>query len=339
MALRIIEIILPQDYKKDVEESLKEREVLDIWQEIISKKRVHIRILVPTGQSEAILDLLEKRFSMIEGFRIILLPVEASIPRPKPEEMSQPESDELKLEKKPASKVIRASREELYADVERTIRLSWVFIVMVILSSIVASIGILRNNVVFIIGAMVIAPVLGPNVALSFATTLGDIHLSRRAIKAIAAGILTALVFSCFIGIVFKVNPDIPELSSRTVVSLGDVVLALAAGSAAALSFASGLFGALIGVMVAVALLPPLVTLGMLIGSGHWDLAFGSLLLFLINLICVNLAGVVTFLAQGIHPLTWWEANRAKRATRIAIFIWAGLLFALVIFIFLSQRT
>ena len=152
-------------------------------------------------------------------------------------------------------------------------------------------------------------------------------------------GVLTAIVFSSLIGMVFEVNPDIPELSSRTVVSLGDVVLALSAGSAAAFSFASGLFGALIGVMVAVALLPPLVTLGMLLGSGQWNLAFGSLLLFLINLICVNLAGVVTFLAQGIRPLTWWEANRAKRATRIAIFIWAGLLFALVIFIFLSQRT
>jgi len=312
---------------------------LDTWQETIADKRVHIKILVPTEQSETILDLLEKRFSMVEGFRIILVPVEASIPRPKPAEESQLQSDELKPEKRLASKVIRVSREELYADVERTIRLSWVFVVMVILSSIVASIGILRDNVVFIIGAMVIAPVLGPNVALSFATTLGDIHLSRRAIKAIAVGILTALIFSCLIGIVFKVNPDIPELSSRTVVSLGDVVLALSAGSAAALSFASGLFSALIGVMVAVALLPPLVTLGMLLGSGQWDLAFGSLLLFLINLICVNLAGVVTFLAQGIRPLTWWEANRAKKATRIAIFIWTGLLFALVIFILLSQRS
>ncbi len=162
MDLRIMEIVIPQEYKTEIEESLKEHTVLDIWQETIEEKRVHIKILVPTEKSEPILDLLEKRFSMVEGFRIILVPVEASIPRPKPAEEPKPESVKLKLEKKPASKVIRVSREELYADVEKTIRLSWIFIVMVILSSIAASIGILGNNVIFIIGAMVIASVLGP---------------------------------------------------------------------------------------------------------------------------------------------------------------------------------
>ena len=338
MGLRLLEIFIPERYKKEVEEVLEGQDVLDIWQEKIEKNCTHVKILLPTGETEKVLDVLEKRFSTIEGFRIILLPVEASIPRPKPEKETKPESGPSELGQKPASKIIRISREELYSDIEKTIRLSWVFVVMVILSSIVASIGILRNNVVFIIGAMVIAPVLGPNVALSFATTLGDIPLSRRAVQAIALGILTALASSILLGIVFKVDPNIPELLSRTEVSLGDVVLALAAGSAAALSFSSGLLSALIGVMVAVALLPPLVTLGMLMGSGHWELASGSLLLFLINIICVNLAGVVSFIAQGIRPLTWWQADKAKKATRFAIIIWTALLFALVIFILLAPR-
>ena len=61
----------------------------------------------------------------------------------------------------------------------------------------------------------------------------------------------------------------------------------------------------LIGVMMAVALLPPLVTFGLLLGGGHPALAMGALSLFLMNLICVNLAGVTTFLVQGIHPATW----------------------------------
>jgi uncharacterized hydrophobic protein (TIGR00341 family) len=192
--------------------------------------------------------------------------------------------------------------------------------------------------VVFIIGAMVIAPALGPNVGLSLGTTLGDINLSRRAIETITIGILTALVFSIAIGLVFEVNPDIPELVSRTRVNFGDIALALAAGSAAALSLTTGLLSALIGVMVAVALLPPLVTLGMLIGSGYWEMASGALILFLINLICINLAGVVTFLAQGIRPLTWWEADRAKKSTRIAIFLWTALLAVLAVLIFFSQK-
>ena len=85
----------------------------------------------------------------------------------------------------------------------------------------------------------------------------------------------------------------------------------------------------LIGVMVAVALLPPLVTFGLLLGGGHPDLAMGALSLFLVNLICVNLAGVATFLAQGIHPTSWWEKDRAVKATRVAATLWIFLLAAL----------
>jgi uncharacterized hydrophobic protein (TIGR00341 family) len=337
MSLRLIEIFLPEGYKNVVKEALKELDVLDIWQETVEGDRAHMKILVSTGETETVLDLLEKRYSHMEGFRIILLPVEATIPRPRPEEQTHIESKTVPSTKRAISRWIRVSREELYADVEKTVKISWVFFAMVFFSSIVASVGILRNNIVFIIGAMVIAPILGPNVALSLATTLGDIELSRRAIRAIGFGILMALVSSMAIGMILVVNPEIPELKTRTEVSLGDIVLALAAGSAAALSFTSDLFSALIGVMVAVALLPPLVTFGLLTASAQWELALGSLYLFLINLICVNLAGVVTFLIQGIRPLTWWETSKAKKATRIALLIWAFLLMALTSMILLSR--
>jgi uncharacterized membrane protein len=70
--------------------------------------------------------------------------------------------------------------------------------------------------------------------------------------------------------------------------------------------------------MVAVALLPPLVTSGLLLGGGQPALAMGALSLFLMNLICVNLAGVTTFLVQGIRPATWWEKDRAVKATHAA---------------------
>ena len=337
MSLRLIEMFLPEGYKNVVKEAIKELNVLDIWQETVEGDRAHMKILLATGETETVLDLLEKRYSHMEGFRIILLPVEATIPRPKPEEKTQTESKTASSTKKAVSRWIRVSREELYTDIEKTVRISWFFFAMIFFSSIVASIGILRNNVVFIIGAMVIAPLLGPNVALSLATTLGDIGLSRRALKAIGLGILTALLSSMVIGMVFEVNPDIPELITRTEVNLGDIVLALVAGSAAALSFTSDLFSVLIGVMVAVALLPPLVTLGLLTSSGQWELALGSLYLFLINLICVNIAGVLTFLIQGIRPLTWWEATKAKKASRSALVIWAILLMALTIMILLSR--
>jgi len=336
MSLRLIEIMLAEEYRTELEELLKEQDVLDVYQSKVEENRLHQKILVPTEKSGAVMDLLEKRFSHTEGFRIILLPVEASIPRLKSEEKQESKSDIVDESKKAVSKILRISREEMYSDIEKTVKHSWIYIVLVIFSAIVAAIGILRNNVVFIIGAMVIAPLLGPNLALSFATTLGDINLVRKAVKVIAVGIVTAFMPAFVIGMILNVDTHIPELTLRTDVNFGDVILALIAGSAAAISFTSELFSALIGVMVAVALLPPLVTLGMLAGAGQWELALGSLLLFLVNLICVNLAGVVMFLIQGIRPLTWWETKKAKKATQIAIILWTSLLAALVIMLVLS---
>lgn len=339
MALRLIEIFLPDDQKGRVQEVLKNQRVLGSWQQELSEGKIIVRLLLEAEETGAVLDLLEKHFSLVgaEDFRIILLPVEASIPRPQPPE-PPPQQKEPQPEPEADTKIAGISREELYADIQGGAKLSWPFVILVLLSSIVAAIGMLRDNVVIIIGAMVIAPLLGPNVALSFATTLGDVDLARRAMKTNVVGVVAALSLSILIGLVMEVNLAIPQIASRTTVGLGDIVLALAAGSAAALSLTTGALSALIGVMVAVALLPPLVTLGMLIGEGQWEMAFGALLLLLTNLICINLAGVVTFLARGIRPLTWWEADRAKKATREAITLWTFLLLILMFVIVLSQR-
>ncbi len=338
MALRLIEIFLPADQKNRVQEILKDRHILGTWQEGSPEGKVLIKLLLPAEETGAVLDLMEKHFTTVEGFRIVLLPVEASVPRPQPEEelpeQKQPPPEE-KLERKEAG----ISREELYADIQETSQLSWTYVVFVILASLVAAIGILRDNLVITIGAMVIAPLLGPNVGLSLATTLADTDLARRALRTNLVGILCALFLALLLGIALPVDPELPKIVSGSKVGLGDVILALAAGGAGALSFTTGVLSALIGVMVAVALLPPLVALGMLIGAGQWEMALGALLLVLTNLICINLAGVVTFLARGIRPLTWWEEKRAIKATRKAIAIWTFLLLVLVLVIALSQKS
>jgi len=96
---------------------------------------------------------------------------------------------------------------------------------------------------------MVIAPLLGPNVSFSLATILGDAKLARSALKANFVGIFTAIVISFALGAVLPVNPETPEIASRTVVGLGEVALALASGSAGALAFTTGVSATLIGVI------------------------------------------------------------------------------------------
>jgi uncharacterized hydrophobic protein (TIGR00341 family) len=124
-----------------------------------------------------------------------------------------------------------------------------------------------------------------------------------------------------------------PEIASRLQVSYADFILALASGAAGALSFTSGVPGSLIGVMVAVALLPPLMVFGLLVGDGQFQTSLNALLLLATNVVCVNIAGVAMFLYQGVRPNRWWEAEKAKKQTRIAIAIWMAMLVVLTILI------
>jgi uncharacterized hydrophobic protein (TIGR00341 family) len=339
MALRLIEMVLQEKDGDDVHALLNGCKVLEHRQIRLVNGEILVRILLDAEQSETVMDLLEKRYSNGEGNRLVVLPVEATLPRaqakPEPEPevaaTSEPPPPEVKAPE-------RIGREELYEDIKNGARLSRVYMSMVALSTVVAAIGLNHNSVAIIIGAMVIAPLLGPNVALSLGITLGDLSLLRQGLLTALAGIATALVLSVIIGVLLEVDPTLSEIASRTRVGLGDTVVALASGSAGALAFTTGISATLIGVMVAVALLPPLATSGLLLGGGHPTLAIGAFSLFLVNLVCVNLAGVTTFLLQGIQPTSWWEKDRAVKATRIAIALSVTLLAVLVGLILLVHK-
>ncbi len=338
MALRLIEMVLQEKDGDDVRTLLNECKVLEQRQVRLANGEILVRILLDAEQSETVLDLLEKNYAGREGNRVVILPVEATLPRAEeaeqePDATASPEQPPT--EEKPPERI---GREELYEDIKDSARLSRVYMAMVALSTVVAAIGLNDNSVAVIIGAMVIAPLLGPNVALSLGTTLGDLSLLRQGLVTALAGVGAALALSVLIGVVLDVDPTLSEMASRTRVGLGDIAVALASGSAGALAFTTGISAVLIGVMVAVALLPPLVTSGLLLGGGHPALAMGAFSLFLVNLICVNLAGVTTFLVQGIKPTSWWEKDRAMKATRIAIALSVVLLAVLVGTILLVRK-
>lgn len=76
----------------------------------------------------------------------------------------------------------------------------------------------------------------------------------------------------------------------------------------------------------------------LLFGGQYMKEGIGALLLCLVNVVCVNLSGVVTFLAEGIRPKSWREAERARKAVRIAIVIWVFMLSILAVAIFFAQK-
>ena len=337
MALRLVEANLPDVPWEEIRELLHEKPVLGLWHDEPEERLLHLRILISSDNASSVLDALERRFSGREGFQILVLPVEASIPRPETPEEKPPAGKVPRVFAVKERRPPRVVREELYADVDEAAKPCPSYLALMALSSIVAGIGILRDSDVLVIGAMVIAPLLGPNLGLALATTLADWRLGRRALLSLVIDVVFALGFSIVWGAVLRLDLSMPGIVQRTEVGPGDMVLALAAGSAAVLSLTSGAATTLVGVMVAVALLPPLVTCGLLLGSGHLWEAGNALLVFLTTIICINLAGVVTFVLQGVRPLTWWEAQSAKKATRVAVTIWILLLSSLLGIILLSQ--
>jgi len=351
MSLRLIEISLPKDKQQAVEEAISGRkEVLDLimqpaasswkipiggeWKTRFSTDFILIRMLVLAEESQSLLDLLEEKFSGEESFRINIFALEASFPGIPEEESLRGDDSAGEKEKRKE----RVSREELHNDLVEGAKTTNIYIAMIMLSSIVAAIGVLNDSVAVIIGAMVIAPLLTPNVSLSLATAMGDLPLAKSALKTLFSGISIAIALSIALGFLLPVDPSLQEISSRTGVGLMEIVLALASGAAGALSFTSAAPAVLIGVAVAVALMPPLVVFGLLLGAGYHSLALGALLLFLANFISVNLAGVITFLAQGIEPRSWWEARKAKKATMLAIAGWIILLVILIVVVFLGDH-
>ena len=137
--------------------------------------------------------------------------------------------------------------------------------------------------------------------------------LMWKATKTTIAGITLALMLSMILGFIYPFNLDSHELMARTDVGLGSIALALASGAAAVVSLTTGLASVLVGVMVAVALLPPTATLGLMIGAGQPKLAVGAALLLGVNIVSVNLAAKVVFWFRGVKPRSWLEKRKAKQ--------------------------
>jgi uncharacterized hydrophobic protein (TIGR00341 family) len=354
MRLRLLQLLVAEEHRDRAMEILRGDERVPQWDMELADGRVLVQALLPATGNEPVLNELEEAFRDTDGYRVVFLSVEATVPRLEddpsesapdgegrkgeegngtdPKNVIRGGEKEVGSEKVPA----RINREELYTGVLEGSQASPYYLSMVALSAVVACSGLMLDDVAVIIGAMVIAPLIGPSMGISLATALGDLKLGRAAMLASLAGVSVAFVLSAAAGLVLDVDPTGSEIASRTELGWGNLSLALAAGAAGAISLAQGVGAGLVGVMVSVALLPPLAVAGLLIGSGYLEGGFGALLLTGANVVCVNLAATAAFLVQGVRPNTWWEGDRRKRAIWIAAALWGGLLLALVAILMLG---
>ena len=284
-----------------------------------------IQVIMRDGPVQALLDNLQSLLENRSGWRVTVADLDVTLP----------ELPEPKNEKKQASS--QHTREELYIQVSSNAKLNWDYVVMVALSTVVAAVGLVSDGVAAVIGAMVIAPLLGPIMGLAMGAALGELALLRKGVLSLLAGIGVALVISFLAAMVMPPNWESRELMSRAEVRLDGVALAMAAGGAAALSVTRGTASALVGVMVAAALLPPGAAFGLFLGYGEWEIALRSALLLSLNVASLLLAALIVFRLRRIRPRKWIEQKHAKRAVWInAIVSVAFLVIAVVLIVMLD---
>jgi uncharacterized hydrophobic protein (TIGR00271 family) len=207
------------------------------------------------------------------------------------------------------------------------------YFLLVVLSSIIATLGLLTDSAATIIGAMLVAPLMSPIIGFGLGSITGDGKLVRDAASALARGALLAGLVAFLLTWVNRSLPfialhDLPgEVLARVHPTPLDLGVALAGGLAAAFAMAEPhLSAALPGVAIATALMPPLCTIGIGLALGRWDIAGGASLLFVTNSVTIAFASSLVFFALGFSPRQVNGDNRLPRSLLISALLTALLL-------------
>ncbi len=189
------------------------------------------------------------------------------------------------------------------------------YYVLTILSCVIATTGLLQGSTATIIGAMIVAPLMTPILAFSLGVIWGDLALIKTSISSLFKGIIIAILISAAIAYIVPVPILSQEIISRTRPTLFDIIVAFASGLVGAYGNANKkIVSTLTGIAIAVALMPPLCTIGIGIGKLNLEITRGASILFLINLVCISLAGALIFWMMKIHPIMVDASKVARRA-------------------------
>ncbi|MFC7195962.1 TIGR00341 family protein [Halosimplex aquaticum] len=207
-----------------------------------------------------------------------------------------------------------------------------IYVLLTVISAVVATAGVLLNSIGVLIGSMVIAPLIGPIVATAVSTVVNDDRLFEKSVKyqliGGAGGLASSIAFATVIRFSSLVSPsfeisELLRLSSHTAPNTLLLVVALGAGFAGALSLSTGGTIDLVGVMIAAALIPPIGIAGVGVAWLEAGIVVGSLAVVVMNLFAVTFAAVISLWYLGYHPESLEALRRARRVmlTRVVILI------------------
>ena len=307
---------------------------------------VHLRIVAPDDRSGRVMELLEAAPSVVN---LILLPgaarkppgdvilcdiarERASVVIEDLRELRIPETGSIAMEyvdteiSDAADRAVahapgRASDAVIWEDVEsrseELTELSFTFVAFMVLSMLIASVGILLDQPILIVGAMVVGPEFGPLAALCVALVEKRRPLIRRSLSALAVGFPVGIAVVIVVTYLLDAAGRTPDEFDPTNHPLTNFIsnpdffsffVAYVAGTAGVLALTSAKSGALIGVLISVTTIPAAANIGVATALGAWEEAGGAALQLGLNLVAIVLAGVTTLFLQR----RWYVRTRQK---------------------------
>jgi len=261
------------------------------------------------GDTDVLLDNLTSKFDFENNRErsLVIFTPDTVIPR-----------NQEKIEKAD----FHASRESLITFAHDKSEVNSQYLLLVVFSAVISSLGLMLDNIAVIVGAMVIAPVLGPILAITIGIVLGNIKLIWKGFYAEIIAVLIAIAIGATFGL-FIPNVGITNsLEVRMYPTMADIIIAMAAGAAGAYILIKGqLESGLVGVMVAASLIPVMSTIGIGISFGHSDMILGASLLLAGNYLSLLLANVVVFYFKGLKPQIWYKHKARKIIQKSLAFI------------------
>lgn len=313
--MRFVQVLVPEGSRERVVDSLDDEGIdYAMWEETgRGDFEAVVSFPVPTGGVEPVLAHLREA-GIEEHAYTIVQPTETVVSR-RIETLRERYTD------------LRISREELFARAEELAPTTSTFFIFLVVSVLIATAGLLLDSSATIIGAMVIAPLMGPAISASVGAVLADSDMAYRGVLLQATGLLTAIAVGAGLGLLLKdtflLPPvdirTIPQVIERTSPNFLSLVLALGSGVAGAVSLIRGAGSTLVGVAIAVALIPPAATTGLGLAWGYPGVAITAGVLVLVNLLAINLSALVLFWAAGYRPERGDDSARARQTVRARI--------------------
>ena len=285
---------------------------------------------LPTNAVEPVLDRLQEVGVGEDAYAVV---TEASA-------VTSRQFDELNARYSEEDSQESISKEELARTAEGNVSDMRTYLILTIVSAVVAAAGLLLDSPATVVGSMVIAPLIGPAMSTAVGSVIDDDELFSRGLWMQVIGMILSVVAAAVFAFVVQMTNLIPpglnpanvgQIEGRLTPDFLSLVVALGAGIAGALSLTTGVSAALVGVMIAVALVPPAAAVGIGIAYGLPSVVIPSGILAVVNGLSINLAALIVLWYSGYRPDSILRRNEARSATlkRVGILLFSIALLSL----------